>query len=126
MTAYTSIVAVREVLPGKPLGTSVPISVRTGILMGWGAAVAAPWPMPVAAVFSATTGTGRAGVARRALVCAGIGIAGIVGILIEPNTYDVGSWTPPTRRAVFAHTAACAVLAAVGIVRYSQSSRAEV
>ena len=45
-----SVVAIRDQLPGEPLGVSIPLSVPAGLLAGWGAAVAAPWPMPVAAV----------------------------------------------------------------------------
>ena len=45
-----SVVAIRDQLPGEPLGVSIPLSVPAGLLAGWGAAVAAPWPMPAAAV----------------------------------------------------------------------------
>jgi len=43
-----SVVAVRDQLPGEPLGMGIPLSVPAGLVAGWGAAVAAPWPMPVA------------------------------------------------------------------------------
>jgi hypothetical protein len=108
--AYNSIVAIREDLPGEPFGLRIPLPVSTGILVGWGAAVAAPWPMPVAALAAS-----RARKAGAALVCAGLGIAGIVGILIEPNTYRSESWTPPTRRAVFLHVTTSMALAGAGI-----------
>ena len=114
-TGYNSLVAIREAVPGKPFGVRPPFSVTRGILVGWGSAVAAPWPMPVAAVFAAIRRSGRLGAARAAIVCACIGGAGIVGILIEPNTYTMGSWTPPIRRAVFAHVATSAALAMAGI-----------
>jgi hypothetical protein len=48
-----SAVAVRDQLPGQPFGISVPVSVPAGLLAGWGAGVAAPWPMPAAAVIVA-------------------------------------------------------------------------
>jgi hypothetical protein len=51
---------------------------------------------------------------RPALVCAGIGVVGIVGILTEPNTYKPQSWTTATRRAIGAHVVASATLAGVG------------
>jgi hypothetical protein len=114
-TGYNSVVAIREKLPGEPLGIRIPLSVPTGVLMGWGSAVSAPWPMPVCALLAANRQAGRDGVAGPALVCAGIGAAGIVGILIEPNTYNAKSWTPATRRAVVAHVATCVTLAAAGI-----------
>ncbi len=118
-TAYNSAVAIREDVPGEPLGIRVPMSVRTGILVGWGSAVAAPWPMPLAGLLAAAR-AGRTGVYGRpatgpGLVCAGLGLAGIVGILIEPNTYRRQLWTPATRRAALLHLATCTGLAGTGI-----------
>ena len=115
VAGYNSVVAIRENVPGQPLGIRVPLSVSTGILVGWGAAVAAPWPMPVAALLAAVRQTRRQGGSGPALVCAGLGVAGIVGILIEPNTYNAKSWTPATRRAVLLHVATSAALAGTGI-----------
>lgn len=112
-TAYNSVVAIREGLPGEPLGLRIRLPVSSGILVGWGAAVAAPWPMPVAALW-ATSGACQ-GWTGSALVAAGLGIAGIVGILIEPNTYKSRSWTPSTRRAVFLHVATSVAMAGAGI-----------
>lgn len=112
-TAYNSAVAVRENLPGKPLGITVPLSVRTGILAGWGAAVAAPWPMPLAALV-VTTPSRAPRRSTRGLVCLGIGIAGIVGLLIEPNTYERRSWTRPTQRAALLHLCTCIGLCVTG------------
>lgn len=48
-----SAVAVREQLPGQPLRVSIPLPVGAGLLAGWGAGVAAPWPMPAAALAAA-------------------------------------------------------------------------
>jgi hypothetical protein len=48
-----SAVAIREDLPGQPCGISIPLSVPAGLLADWGAGVAAPWPMPAAAVIAA-------------------------------------------------------------------------
>ena len=115
-TGYNSLVAIRERLPGEPLGIRIPLSVSTGILVGWGSAVAAPWPMPVVAIAAARR-AGRAGSTGPALVCAGIGVAGTVGILIEPNTYNPKSWTRATRRAVVAHLVASLTLAGAGLWR---------
>jgi hypothetical protein len=54
-----SVVAIRDQLPGQPLGVSIPLSAPAGLAAGWGAAVAAPWPMPAAAIMTAATaGTG--------------------------------------------------------------------
>jgi hypothetical protein len=113
-TGYNSVVAIREQLPGEPLGLRIPISVSTGILVGWGSAVAAPWPMPVVALAAAAR-AGRDGATGPTLVCLGLGVAGIVGILIEPNTYNAKSWTRSTRRAVIAHVVSSVTLAGAGI-----------
>ena len=121
--AFGTAVAIRDDLPGRPLGIGVPLTVPTGLLVGWGAAVAAPWPMPVAALLQATRASGGEEDAGPALVCAGLGVAGVVGILIEPLTYDPKSWTLATRAAVLAHVAASVALAVTGL-RHLQNSRA--
>jgi len=122
-TAFTTAVAIRDDLPGRPLGIGVPLSVRRGVLVGWGAAVAAPWPMPVAAVIAAARANGPEGGSGPALACAGLGVAGIVGLLIEPNTYNRQSWTPANRIAVSAGFVACTLLAAAGLRHWRQARR---
>jgi hypothetical protein len=111
-TAYTSAVAIREGLPGQPLGIGVPLSVSTAVKVGWGSAVSAPWLMPLGALIAVTRPGPRSG-----LVCAGLGVAGIVGIGLEPNTYRVRTWVRATRRAALAHTVTCALLAGTGILQ---------
>jgi hypothetical protein len=69
-----SVVAIRDQLPGQPLGVSIPLSVPAGLAAGWGAAVAAPWPLPAAAVVMAATAPRRAPSARPGAVCAAIGL----------------------------------------------------
>lgn len=109
---FTTAVALRDDLPGRPLGIGVPLSVPAGILVGWGGAVAAPWPMPVAALIASRRANQGDSVA--AFVCAGLGIAGIVGFLIEPNTYQPAAWTPANRNAIAAGLVASAALATTG------------
>lgn len=116
-SALGSIVAARQDLPGKPFGVAIPLSVRSGLLIGWGAGVAAPWPMPVAALIAALA-AGRA--ERSALpgaVCAGIGVGCLAGTLMEPVTYLPRSWTPAVRTAIAVNVAASAALAAAGLRR---------
>ena len=115
VTGYNSVVAIREQVPGEPFGITVPLSVLSASFVGWGSAVAAPWPMPVTALVVAFRHATGDGVMRPALVCAGIGVLGIVGILTEPNTYKPQSWTAATRRAIGTHVVASATLAGVGI-----------
>lgn len=115
--AYTSAVAIRERLPGRPLRVSVPLSVPVGVLVGWGAAVAAPWPMPVAALVAATRAREGPRGARAALVAAGVGIAGVIGLLMEPNTYDLGAHSRANRRAIVLGFATTGALAMTGLRR---------
>lgn len=122
---FTTAVAIRDDLPGQPLGIRIPLSVPTGILVGWGAGVAAPWPMPVAALVAASrlddhgTGTGPA------VVCTALGMAGIIGLLIEPNTYDPGAWSSANRAAITAGFVASAALAAAGLRHWNRLRRAQ-
>jgi hypothetical protein len=109
-----SVVAIRDQLPGEPLGVSIPLSVPAGLLAGWGAAVAAPWPMPVAAVTAAATARHRELSVRPGAVCAAIGLGCIAGTLIEPVTRRPRSWSPATRLAIGVNLAASAALIAAG------------
>ena len=112
--ALGSVVAIRDQLPGEPLGMSIPLSVPAGLLAGWGAAVAAPWPMPVAAVTAAATARHREQSARPGAVCAAIGLGCIVGTLIEPVTRRPRTWSPAARLAIGVNLAASAALIAAG------------
>jgi hypothetical protein len=76
-----SVVAIREDLPGQPCGISVPLSVPAGLLVGWGAGVAAPWPMPAAAVIAA----------------AGIGCVWAPPSNPSPADRALGRWRPRSR-----------------------------
>jgi hypothetical protein len=74
-----SAVAIREQLPGQPCDISAPLSVPAGLLVGWGAGVAAPWPMPAAAVFAAARSHRTQPSTPVGRVCAGIGMGCILG-----------------------------------------------
>jgi hypothetical protein len=112
---FGSAVAIRDRVPGEPLGIRIPLSVPLGLLAGWGAGVAAPWPMPVAALLAAARSSGREGAVGPALVCSGLGVGCIVGTLIEPCTYRPRSWTRATRTAILLNVAASVALAAAGL-----------
>src|SRR5215471_1155583 len=68
-----SAVAVHDQLPGEPLGVTVPLSVPAGLAVGWGAAVAAPWPMPAMALLAAARAQRAGASAATGLVCVGLG-----------------------------------------------------
>ena len=121
-TVLGSAVAIRDQLPGQPLGVSVPLSVPAGLLVGWGAGVAAPWPMPVASVMAAATAQRRELRVRPGAVCAGIGLGCIFGTLIEPVTRRPRSWSPATGLAIGLNLAASAGLIVAGL-RHSVMAR---
>jgi hypothetical protein len=114
MVGYTSAVAIRDDLPGRPFGVGVPFSVSTGILVGWGAGVAAPWPIPAAVLVAARRA--NEGSSAAALTCAALGIATICGYLVEPNTYNRKTWaTRANRNAILSGVSASAALATAGL-----------
>jgi len=111
--AYGSAVSIRHRVPGEPLGVAVPLSVPTGLLIGWGAGVAAPWPMPVTAlVAAASTRSGRSG-RPAGIVCLALGLGCVAGTLVEPVTYRRRS-PPAVRAAILANVTASLLLAAAG------------
>jgi drug/metabolite transporter (DMT)-like permease len=118
-----SVVAIRDQLPGEPLGVGIPLSVTAGLLAGWGAAVAAPWPMPAAAVTTAAMARRREPSARPGAVCAAIGLGCIVGTFIEPVTRRPRSWSPATRLAIGANLCASAALAGTGAWHWATARR---
>jgi hypothetical protein len=110
-----SVVAVRGQLPGEPLGVGIALSVPAGLLAGWGAGVAAPWPMPVAAVMTAARARHRETGARPGAVCAAIGLGCIVGTVMEPVTRRPRLWSPSTRLAIGVNVATSAALIGAGV-----------
>lgn len=118
-----SVAAVRDQLPGRPFGISVPLSLSAGLLAGWGAGVAAPWPMPVAAVIVAARTQKTASSALAGAICAGIGMGCLVGTAIEPVSWQPRSWTPSTRWAIVCNMAASAALTVAGWRHCTAASR---
>ena len=114
-----SAVAIRDNLPGEPLGITVPLSVPAG----WGAAVAAPWPMPVAALVAAAHAQRPGTSAATGLVCVGIGVGCVAGTLVEPVTRRPGAWSPLTRLAITANLAASAALVVTGWRHFTAARR---
>ncbi len=104
-----SAVAIRDRLPGQPLGV-----IPAGLVAGWGAGVAAPWPMPVAAVIAAARAQRTGSSAVAGAVCAAVGMGCILGTVIEPVTWLPQSWSPMTRLAIVVNMAASAALTVAG------------
>ena len=114
-TLLGSVVSIRNNVPGEPLGIRLPLSVPAAVLVGWGAGVAAPWPMPVAAVVAATRRRGTSA-RMRGVMCAAIGAACIAGTLVEPVTRRPQTWTPGMRSAILANMATSAAMIAVSLL----------
>jgi hypothetical protein len=110
--AFGSAVAARHGIAGEPLGVQVPLSVRTGLAVGWGAGVAAPWPMPAAALVAARVSDRNSRLPG--LVCGGLGLACIAGTLVEPVTWRRRSRPPTARAAIAGNVVSSAVLAVAG------------
>jgi hypothetical protein len=91
-TAFDPAVAARENVERAPFGVRPPISVRTGLLVGRGCHLSAPWPMTVVALIAALRGGPRAG-----RICAVIGAGVIVGTAIEPVTKALHDAPEPHR-----------------------------
>ena len=85
-TVFGSVVAARGNVEGAPFGVRLPISVRTGLLAGWGSGISAPWPMPAVAMIAALRGGPTAG-----RICALIGAGVVVGSAAEPVTWSYTS-----------------------------------
>lgn len=109
-----SAVAIRDELPGQPCGISVPLSVPAGLLAGWGAGVAAPWPMPVAAIIAAAGSRRTEPSALTGAVCVGIGTVCVLGTAVEPVTRRLRTWSPATRLAIVFNLAASTALIVAG------------
>ena len=125
---WGSAVAIRDQLPGQPLGITVPLSVPAGLVAGGGAGVGAPGAPPGAAGGGAAAAPPpppphRAPSPRPGVVCAMIGAGCIAGTLIEPVTHWPGSWSRATALAIGFNIAASAGLIAAGL-RHSASTRA--
>ena len=118
-----SAVAIRDELPGEPLGIIVPLSVPAGLIAGWGAAVAAPWPMPAAALIAAAHAQRAGTCAGSGALCAGIGLGCIAGTLVEPVTRRPRTWSPLTRLAITANIAASAALVVTGWRHFAAARR---
>jgi hypothetical protein len=118
-----SAVAIRDQLPGEPLGITVPLSVPAGLIAGWGAAIAAPWPMPAAALIAAARAQRDGASAVTGALCAGIGLGCIAGTLVEPVTRRPGAWSPLTRLAITANVAASAALVVAGWRHFAAARR---
>lgn len=95
-SALGAAIALRQDIPGEPLGVRVPGSVAVHLACGWGSALSAPAPMQAAALAAAFFA--KPGVLWPARTLTGLGVAALAGILAEPVTWG----RRPRSRAVAA------------------------
>jgi hypothetical protein len=112
---FSSAVAIREQLPAAALGLKISLSVPSGLVVGLGAAIAAPWPMPVAALVASTKARSGNGLRWPSRLCTGLGIAAVLGQLVEPLMRQPKSWTPAVRIALLLNFGASFGLAGAGL-----------
>lgn len=118
-TGFGSVVAARADVPGEPLGLRPSFSVPTGLLVGWGAGVAAPWPLPLTALVAARSAVGglerRPGISRPGVLCVGVGLCCLVGTVVEPVTRRLADRPTSVRLAVAINVAASVGLIVSGV-----------
>lgn len=120
---FGSAISVVHDVPGEPLRIRLPISTRTGILAGWGAGVAAPWPMPALGLL--VTSVPRFGPVR-GRVCIGLGLLCIAGTVVEPVTLGRRQRNRAIVAAIAANVASSLAMVGAGLVNGRKRSRAEV
>ena len=108
---HGALVALRDDVPGEPLGVRAPGRVATHLVIGWGAGVSAPWPMAVTALALGLrtrpgSGTGTA--------CIALGASTLAGQLVEPVAWGRRPSSPAVPRAVALNLAAGAALVLAG------------
>jgi hypothetical protein len=74
--------------------------------------------MPAIALVAAAQAREGPRAARAALLAAGVGVAGVIGLLLEPNTYDLGAHSGANRRAILLGFATTGALAGTGLLRW--------
>jgi hypothetical protein len=83
-TAFGAAVSPKEDVRGAPLAIDLPGNVRLHLAVRFGSGLTAPWPMPALALGAAVAAGPEVRWARP--TCAGLGMAVLVGTMIEPVT----------------------------------------
>lgn len=110
-SGFGSTVSVRSDVRGEPLSVRAPLSTAAGIAAGWGAGVAAPWPMPLLGLVVAWRGHGS----RRGLVCATLGAMCVAGTVVEPVTWRRRRWSRGVATAIALNLATSLAMIAAGL-----------
>ena len=110
-SGYGARVAVREDVPGEPLGIRAPGRVATHLALAWGAGVSAPWPMPLTALGLALRRPSGAGPGT---ACIALGAATLAGQLAEPVAWGRRPSSPAITRSLALNLASCVALVLAG------------
>lgn len=122
-TAYATAVATTEPdLVGEPFGLRAPGRVRSHLVLGWGSAISAPWPMAGIATWAAVRAAPGSTPAARTVALVGAGI--LAGTLAEPVTWGRRPASSPARACIPVHLAIGAAMAAAGTHRLRQQATA--
>ncbi len=111
-SAFGAAVSHKEDVRGAPLGIDLPGSVAVHLAVGWGSGLTAPWPMPALALGAAICAGPQVRWARP--TCKGLGIAILVGTIIEPVTWGRRPSSTLTAAAVSLNLIAAVALATAG------------
>lgn len=122
-TAFATAVATTEPdLVGEPFGLRAPGQVRSHLVLGWGSAISAPWPMAVVAMRAAVRSTHGSTPAARTVALVGAGI--LAGTLGEPVTWGRRPASSLARASIPLHLAIGAAMVAAGTHRLRQQAPA--
>jgi hypothetical protein len=111
-SAFGAAVSLKEDVRGAPLGIDLPGSVGVHLAVGWGSGITAPWPMPALALAAAACAGPEVRWPRP--TCVGLGMAILVGTMIEPVTWGRRPWSPLTAAAVSLNLIAAVALLTTG------------
>jgi ribosomal protein S18 acetylase RimI-like enzyme len=111
-SAFGAAVSLKEDVRGAPLGIDLPGSVGVHLAVGWGSGITAPWPMPALALAAAVCAGPEVRWPRP--TCVGLGMAILVGTMIEPVTWARRPWSPLTAAAVSLNLLAAVALLTAG------------
>lgn len=111
-SAFGAAVSLKEDVRGAPLGIDLPGSVGVHLAVGLGSGITAPWLMPALALGAAAFASPEVQWARP--TCVGLGMAILVGTMIEPVTWGRRPNSPLTAAAVSLNLVAAVALLTAG------------
>lgn len=111
-TAFGAAVSLKKDVRGAPFGFELPGDVGVHLAVGWGSGLTAPWPMPALALGAAVLAGPKAPWARPTTMA--IGLAILVGTMIEPVTWGRRARSPLIAAAVSVNLLSAVTLLTAG------------